>query len=102
MSRPPIRVEQVAKIQADTCPPKSTAIEVARVAPGIFQKSAKQRFSSIAKGIETRRALTKGDGELLVPLSVTWERLEKAMDHVMNQPHGRNHRIRFPISFAPI
>jgi P27 family predicted phage terminase small subunit len=50
--------------------------------PRYLSKAARQRFRQIAKELELRRALTKGDGELMSLYATAWERWRTCMAHV--------------------
>ncbi len=82
MSRPPIESSMSPRFRP-TRAKESTATEGRPACPRYLSRAAKQRFRQIARELESRRALTKGDGELLVLYSVTWERWRTAMDHVI-------------------
>lgn len=50
--------------------------------PGYLDKESRQIFRKLCKQLEQRRALTRGDGELLTLYATTWRRWRKAMADV--------------------
>src|SRR6267378_868254 len=81
MSRPPLETSN-SPVFRPTRARESSAVEGRPSCPRFLSASARQRFRQICKEVESRRALTKGDGELLVLYATTWERWRTAMADV--------------------
>lgn len=87
MSRPILGVDPLRK--GDPAYRPSRAIEHKSIVPAgrptcprYLSKIAKQRFRQLCRELEARRALTRGDGELLTLYCTTYDRWRRAMDDV--------------------
>lgn len=81
MSRPPIEHSNSPRFRKTRA--KTALAEEGRPScPRSLTKEEKQRFKQICKELESRRALTKGDGELIALYCVTWTRWKAALADV--------------------
>lgn len=81
MSRPPIESSNSPRFRP-TRAKESTAVEGRPACPRYLSKTARQRFRQMCNELESRRALTRGDGELLALYATTFERWRTAMADV--------------------
>jgi len=77
MSRPPLESSNSIRFRK-TRAKEAHAEEGRPPCPRSLTKDEKQRFRQICNELEKRRALTKGDGELIVLYCTTWTRWKKA------------------------